>query len=81
MTFMFTISDVLYFAFIIALALLGLWLYVPIWWRQWNCKHDGNVNETRACEAICRQCGKNLGFIGAWRERRAAAPAQGQQGE
>jgi len=30
------------------------------------CKHDAGVNETRACDAICRKCGKNLGFIGSW---------------
>lgn len=32
--------------------------------KQWMCPHDGGVNETRACDAICRKCGKNLGFIG-----------------
>jgi MFS superfamily sulfate permease-like transporter len=33
------------------------------------CKHDGGVSETRACEAICHKCGKNLGFIGSYKER------------
>jgi hypothetical protein len=37
--------------------------------RQSKCPHNGAVSETQACDAICRQCGKNLGFIGAWRER------------
>ena len=32
-----------------------------------NCKHD-KVYETRACDAICINCGKNLGFIGNWHE-------------
>lgn len=36
---------------------------------QWRCKHDEGVRETRACDAICRKCGKNLGFIGSWRKR------------
>jgi hypothetical protein len=38
-------------------------------WIQWRCKHDGGVGETMACDAICRQWGKNLGFIGTWRDR------------
>ena len=37
--------------------------------KQTLCKHDGGVNETQACNAICRKCGKNLGFIGTWREK------------
>lgn len=32
--------------------------------RKSMCLHDGGINETRACDAICRKCGKNLGFIG-----------------
>ncbi|WP_423197893.1 hypothetical protein DFLDMN_001533 [Cupriavidus sp. H19C3] len=35
------------------------------WLRQARCKHGGRLYETQACEAICQQCGKNLGFIGA----------------
>jgi len=35
--------------------------------KQARCKHAGGVNETSACEAICRQCGKNLGWIGNYR--------------
>jgi hypothetical protein len=34
-----------------------------------NCTHD-EVRETMACDAICRKCGKDLGFIGNWRESR-----------
>lgn len=37
--------------------------------KQAICKHDDGVNETMACDAICRKCGKNLGFIGTWREK------------
>lgn len=37
--------------------------------NQTKCKHDQGVEETRACDAVCRKCGKNLGFIGAWREK------------
>lgn len=38
------------------------------WVEQKLCKHDKGVSETRSCDAICRGCGKNLGFIGTWRE-------------
>lgn len=31
--------------------------------RQSLCLHDEGVRETRACDAICVKCGKNLGFI------------------
>jgi hypothetical protein len=31
-----------------------------------NCKHE-RVNETQACDAICCNCGRNLGFIETWR--------------
>jgi hypothetical protein len=32
--------------------------------KQKLCKHNSGVYETRACEAICLKCRKNLGFIG-----------------
>jgi hypothetical protein len=38
-------------------------------WRKSRCRHDQGINETQACDAICRRCGKNLGFIGSWRNR------------
>jgi hypothetical protein len=40
--------------------------------RQSRCKHDGGIGETQDCHAHCLQCGKDLGFIGAWRARSAA---------
>jgi hypothetical protein len=43
--------------------------YLPQILRQSRCKHDAGVSETSACDAICRKCGKNLGFIGTWREK------------
>ena len=38
---------------------------------QRNCNHE-KYYENRACDAICTQCGKNLGFIGTVRKERAA---------
>lgn len=31
-----------------------------------KCEHL-RVRETRSCDAICRDCGENLGFIQDWR--------------
>ncbi len=31
------------------------------------CKHL-RVRETMACDAVCRDCGRNLGFIQNWRD-------------
>lgn len=37
--------------------------------RSWLCNH-AKYRETQACDAICCNCGKNLGFIGIVKERR-----------
>ena len=67
--FVVTLQDV------IGLTLLGIMLlfwigyYSKIAIKQALCKHNEGVNETRSCDAICRKCGKDLGFIGSWREQ------------
>lgn len=68
--FIWTISDVINVTLFVLFVLAVAAFYLRIWWRQWRCKHDGRINETSACDAICAKCGKNLGFIGAWREAR-----------
>ncbi len=50
-----------------ALVLAVLW--IPTWRKQSRCAHDDRVYETQSCDAICQQCGKNLGFIGTWRKQ------------
>lgn len=42
---------------------------VKTYFQQRKCTHD-SVFETRACDAICNDCGKNLGFIQNWRDAR-----------
>ncbi|EJJ1122541.1 hypothetical protein NIO06_000194 [Escherichia coli] len=37
--------------------------------KQRRCSH-ASFRETSACDAICNNCGKNLGFIGTVREKR-----------
>lgn len=62
--FIFTFSD------IIGIVIFGLFFVLIIGnsiiesIKQSKCKHDAGVNETMSCDAICRKCGKNLGFIG-----------------
>lgn len=66
--FVITFGDVFgLIALAIFLVIFGF-VYTKQAWKQSRCKHDGGVNETMACDAICKQCGKNLGFIGKWRE-------------
>lgn len=66
--FVWTTSDMLgLILFAVSLVIGGVWL-AAIKFIQWRCKHKGGVNETSSCEAICKVCGKNLGFIGTYRE-------------
>ena len=56
---------------VFALVLLAVLLTsVPGWIRRARCKHP-RVRETMRCHAICTTCGKELGFIGTWREKQA----------
>jgi hypothetical protein len=55
----------------LAVVVVAMLVSLPAIRRQARCAHDGSVSETSACDAICNQCGKNLGFIGTWRAKRA----------
>ena len=63
-----TVGDVL--GLIVVVVLLVIWAAAAAkrWWRQAWCKHADGVRETSSCDAICRTCGKNLGFVGDWRK-------------
>lgn len=50
---------------VVAYALFSL----PSAIKQMRCKHEHIFEDGLNCDAICRDCGKNLGFIGTWRER------------
>ena len=67
--FIWTIGDALGVLGFLLLAAFFLYLFIPLWWKQARCKHDGSIGETSACDAICHKCGKNLGFIGSWRNK------------
>jgi hypothetical protein len=72
MLFAISIVDVIGFLFGIVLLAPAIFIYtsyyIKLHNKQASCKHDGGVNETNACDAICKQCSKNLGFIGDWRK-------------
>ncbi len=56
---------------LLLLAFTMFLIYLPGILKQRRCPHE-RVNETQACDAICRECGKNLGFIQNWRDAQAA---------
>lgn len=68
MTLIITIADIISLFFLTLFIMFAGALLLRRAIEQSRCKHDGGVNETQACDAICRKCGKNLGFIGTWRE-------------
>ncbi len=55
---------------IFVVAILGL-LEIPRRARQMKCPHE-RYRETMSCDAVCTSCGKNLGFIGAVRDKARA---------
>lgn len=66
--FIFTIADILGIVMTVILSIVVIFNYSKQAIKQYKCKHDGDYCETRSCDAICMKCGKNLGFIGSWRE-------------
>jgi len=54
------LSLFLFIFILIAYVIMNLTTHI----QQSRCQHDGGVNETRSCNAICKLCGKDLGFIG-----------------
>lgn len=67
--FVYTTTDII--GILIVLIIILAWSSVRIrdWLKKRKCNHDEEVNETSACDAICRKCGKNLGFIGNYRSK------------
>ena len=64
--FVWTVSDVVELVLVSLVAFLAIAFWASNKIKQRMCKHDRGVNETRSCDAVCRKCGKNLGFIGLW---------------
>lgn len=66
-----TISDLLAISILCVAAIAWLAMSAPVWIKQAMCKHQGAIAETSACDAICCDCGRNLGFIGEVRKARS----------
>ena len=60
-----TILGLIGFVLIIA---YSVFIGIKTWWKQKRCAHQ-RYRENMACHAVCNDCGKDLGFIGAWREK------------
>jgi Zn finger protein HypA/HybF involved in hydrogenase expression len=67
--FVWTISDMLGLVAVTITFIIWTALLLCKKIRESRCKHNRAVSETQACDAICQDCGKNLGFIGTWREQ------------
>lgn len=65
--FVITTSDILGLVILFVFVMALLYANAITMRKQARCKHDKGVRETRACDAICNTCGKNLGFIGNYR--------------
>lgn len=63
--FVWTIGDLLSLIAVVIFLIVGCCIAATEICVQSRCKHDNGVNETQGCEAVCRKCLKNLGFIGA----------------
>ena len=68
--FIYTIGDILTLVVIVLTIATITIVGVIQWYKESRCKHDGGYSETQACDAICRKCGKNLGFIGKLRNNK-----------
>lgn len=68
MLLMVTIGEVIGITFFFIFMVVVLYHFVRMKIRQTFCYHK-KYYETMACQAVCSDCGKNLGFIGAVRER------------
>jgi Zn finger protein HypA/HybF involved in hydrogenase expression len=67
--FVYTIGDVVSAIIILIMVIWAAVILIKQLVAEVKCKHDGGVNETSTCDAICKKCGKNLGFIGNWRNK------------
>lgn len=64
-----TFSEIVGIVFISVIILINLGIWTHDRLKQYRCKHP-RYYENRACDAICSDCGKKLGFIGDIREQR-----------
>lgn len=68
MIFVITIGDIIFLGVIATIITVALVIGVRSYIVQRRCKHE-TYGETAACQAVCHDCGKDLGFIGLVRAR------------
>jgi hypothetical protein len=66
--FVYTLNDIVVYGSLAIIVLIGAIMTIRTAVKQRFCPHD-TYRETMQCNAICRNCGKDLGFIQPWRER------------
>ena len=64
--FIFTFETVIVAALVLLIIVLNFYWFIKDSYKQGKCEHK-DYRETMACDAVCRDCGKNLGFIGTVR--------------
>lgn len=69
MTLVITLSELVGVVLFLLMINVGLYSAIRTAIRQSKCKHSQGVTESQACDAYCNACGKNLGFIGTWRDK------------
>lgn len=69
---------ILQLAFVGVVLLVAIIINLPTAVERTFCKHE-RYRETRACDAICINCGRNLGFIQPLRERDSLRAKQKEQ--
>ena len=67
--FIYTIGDIIGVIMVLVMFVIVIIAAIEKHLRQYLCKHE-RYYETIACDAVCRNCGKNLGFIGTVRDER-----------
>lgn len=72
--FVYTIEDIIGITFFLLMLVIFGVTIIKRYAIQSFCKHE-KYHETMACDAVCQNCGKNLGFIGNVQKERAAAVA------
>jgi len=61
----FLVALAIFLLIVLVGVLAGLWTV----FKQWRCLH-ANKFENMQCDYICRDCGKNLGFVGSYEKRK-----------
>lgn len=62
--FIFTVVDLIGLVISGIFLVILAWLHLKNWWKVRKCTHE-KVRENMACDTICCNCNKNLGFIGS----------------